>query len=1241
MPRICSNQAELAIQERSKPLMESRQGGDALLPTSPMILIIDDDRDIGDTLTDLLTQEGYRVTAVGHGAEVIQQVKEERYGAALLNIQLANPDGLSLLKAIKELDPKLPIIVLTGDSTVEHKIGVLLRDAFACLARPYDTKELTAVLRRAVEVNHFSNRAEYVERQLSEAKEQFRAVVESASDAIVLADHRGLIMSWNRAAQLLFGHTEEDALGQPLTLIMPARYREAHQKGLDRLRATGEARIIGKTMELRGLRKNGSEFPLELSLGTWKTPSGIFYSGIIRDITERKRAEEALRESQERFRQLAENIQEVFWMSDPEKNRIMYISPGYEGIWGRTCESLYASPRSWLEAIHPDDRERILQAALTKQVTGTYDEEYRIVRPNGSIRWIWDRAFPIRDASGHVYRITGIAEDITERKNVEQQLRASEERLELAVQGSSDGLWDGRPLPGEPWSSLHTPGWYSPRCKAMLGFEEQEFENVLGSLIALLHPDDTERVFSALSAHIERQEPYDVEYRLRTKHGEYRWFRSRGQAIWDEAGNLLRMAGSLQCITDRKRAEQRLRAQYATMRALEESATLWEAAPKILRALCECLGWDFGALWDMDREANALRCIDCWYGASAEFAEFASVSRDFTFSPGDGLPGRVWTSGKPAWITNVHEDNNFPREAIALKAGLRGATGFPILLGDQTLGVIEFLSREVRPPDDEQIEMMAAIGGQIGQFVKRKRHAERLAKINECLLTFGKDPNENINRLTALCGELLGGTCALYRYLDGELLHSIGRWHTPPGFNPVDKPNGHICCDVIKQGGNYPLLVRHLQDTSYALTDPNVIPYNLHTYFGQAVRREDRYVGALCVVYQRDFIPSEGDKKFIGILASAIGVEEGRKKADQALRQAYDETEKILASLPGAILIANEDERIVYSNALACQYFGEGRDMLVGLSVSEVLPMAKARRSRLMQGLKPHAAESGYWQQDREFQGQKRVYRYRLFPVAIRGSERPQTGLVIWDVTEEKQLQDQLVQAERLASLGTLISGMAHEVNNPAQAILGMAEIILEETAPEKIKEFALDIVCYSQHIATVVRDFVSYARPTVHDGESEIDLNDRLREAMRMVRRGPDFGRVEVVTESQPLPLIRAHRAEIDQVFINLISNAVQAMKGQGKLTLATRLEGGSVVASISDSGCGIPKAQLQRIFDPFFTTKEPGKGTGLGLSIVYTIVAKYGGQIGVESEEGIGTTFTITFPVHNSQIKQEVPNV
>jgi PAS domain S-box-containing protein len=138
--------------------------------------------------------------------------------------------------------------------------------------------------------------------------------------------------------------------------------------------------------------------------------------GTVQDTTDKKRAIEALRESQERFQQLAENIREVFWMTNPEKTEMIYISPAYESIWGRSCGSLYASPRSWLEAIHPEDRDRVLQAALTKQVDGHYAEEYRIVRPDGSVRWILDRAFPVKDRDGKVYRIAGVAEDITDWK---------------------------------------------------------------------------------------------------------------------------------------------------------------------------------------------------------------------------------------------------------------------------------------------------------------------------------------------------------------------------------------------------------------------------------------------------------------------------------------------------------------------------------------------------------------------------------------------------------------------------------------------------------------------------------------------------------------------------------------------------------------------------------------------------------------------------------------------------------
>jgi PAS domain S-box-containing protein len=514
------------------------------------ILIVDDDPDISQALLDFLEYDGYRVDLAGTGSEALERSKAQPYSAVILDLGLPDLDGLVVLKKLQEHDPKLPVIILTAFTAPERTAGAVGHGAFALLTKPYNREQLRGTLRRAIGVKELATRAETAESALSASEHRFRSVVQSAIDAIVLADERGHIIFWNKAAERMFFYSEPEVLGQSLTTIMPVRYRELHERGLAEFRATGKSKIMGKSLELQGLRKDGVEIPVELSLGTWTIGGATYFCGIIReiierkrmeraqaeqlrlaalqelilnsagdgiygldahgtttfvnpaaarllgwtredligrrmhttlhhsksdgtpypteecpiyaalrdgrtyfkddevfwrkdgtsfpveyvstpivegdavtgaviifkDITERKRMELALRESEERFRQVTEHIRDVFWMTDLDKDRILYVSPGYQEIWGRSCDSLYASPASWLDAVHPDDRARIRQAATTQQVLGQYAEQYRIVRPDGSIRWIRDRAFPIRDASGTVYRVAGIAQDITELK---------------------------------------------------------------------------------------------------------------------------------------------------------------------------------------------------------------------------------------------------------------------------------------------------------------------------------------------------------------------------------------------------------------------------------------------------------------------------------------------------------------------------------------------------------------------------------------------------------------------------------------------------------------------------------------------------------------------------------------------------------------------------------------------------------------------------------------------------------
>ena len=255
---------------------------------------------------------------------------------------------------------------------------------------------------------------------LRQTQQQLQSLIEQAPISIAMFDRemRYLIASKQWISSFGRGHRDLAGLSHyELHPDLPHRWMEAHRRGLAGERMTDE--------EDEWTRPDGTRQWLRWALHPWRGPANEIGGVIIwtDDITERKLAVENLQRSEEKFRQLAENIQEVFWITDTAKHRMEYVSPAYEKIWGRTCESLYAAPLTWIDAIHPEDRDRVLVAAREQQAEGTYDMEYRILRPDKAIRWIHDRAFPIRGEDGSVSRIVGTAEDITQRKRIEEQFR--------------------------------------------------------------------------------------------------------------------------------------------------------------------------------------------------------------------------------------------------------------------------------------------------------------------------------------------------------------------------------------------------------------------------------------------------------------------------------------------------------------------------------------------------------------------------------------------------------------------------------------------------------------------------------------------------------------------------------------------------------------------------------------------------------------------------------------------------
>jgi len=267
--------------------------------SSSNILLVDDEPDIVLALRDLLEADGHQIEVASTGVTALEFVKNHSHGVVILDVKLPDMDGLLVLEMMMKIVPGLPIIILSSYTTLDSVTGPLEEQgAFAYLHKPINRSEIRTTVRQALKAHVLAKKMERAHQALMESEIRFQAVFQTATDAIVLADHNGRIMSWNKSAESMFGYTAEEMFGKPLTLIMPERYRKAHTEGMKRLQTTGEARVIGKILPLHGLRKNGQEFPIELSLNSWTTGKYPSYSGFIRDTSLRESKKDQVLQAQ-------------------------------------------------------------------------------------------------------------------------------------------------------------------------------------------------------------------------------------------------------------------------------------------------------------------------------------------------------------------------------------------------------------------------------------------------------------------------------------------------------------------------------------------------------------------------------------------------------------------------------------------------------------------------------------------------------------------------------------------------------------------------------------------------------------------------------------------------------------------------------------------------------------------------------------------------------------------------------
>jgi len=373
---------------------------------------------------------------------------------------------------------------------------------------------------------------------------------------------------------------------------------------------------------------------------------------------------------------------------------------------------------------------------------------------------------------------------------------------------------------------------------------------------------------------------------------------------------------------------------------------------------------------------------------------------------------------------------------------------------------------------------------------------------------------------------------------------------------------------------------------------------------------------------------SAGSTKILQTLAAQVGI---------AVRNAasYETIESILESLPSCVLILNSRLLIEFANSVFQETFGRSQQELVGRNLLDVIKLGGTDLRSLVDEIDRFVEDTNPIRNDLEVNG--RIFEYHLFHMAGVGGPKKRIGLIMNDVTERNRWREELFQAEKMSAIGEVVSGVAHELNNPLTAVLGYAQLLGAKNTDEKTKRRLSLINTEALRCKRIVDNLLGFVRKREIE-RMPVDVNEVVSKTLELVNYRLQVDGIDVAADLAP-DLLKTHADfyQLEQVFLNVVNNAHQAMVElpdgkERKLFIHTEARGKTILTRFIDTGPGIDPVNVRRIFEPFFTTKLDGKGTGLGLSVSYGIIKSHGGEITVKSRPGFGTTFTVALPVTQS---------